>query len=1204
MKTGCRNRSGGWRRPAAWFWFAACGALAAGTPAREPAPPAATDSAGAAAQAVDRLVRSTRRGAEERAPFELQYAPPETPAAPPADDTLERAIVLMQEQDYPAAIPLLEDVLDKLPTVEAVWEALGWSYYHSGQTNEADRLWQQFLVLRPESAKAHSLLAQLALLRNDWRAADTHLRASLALDPQNYDIRYWYAQNLFRLGHLDEAIPILEKLIAEDDQRYDVKVDLARFYPLVQRYEDSLDLWTDIIAVIPDNRAFGTEYARALMLVGSLAEADEQARRVLAEDPALWEVMNLRADLAEISQRPDEMVRSLRGLIKDAKDPEVRARLRVRLGARLVTLHRQNPKRWPLTLALDQYEEALAVIPTYVPWLNQYAQIALMAHQPVKARQAVDRILRDFNPINQQALRTRFEIAMLERDFTAAEQALEALYDDFQPDNPYRFLELARLEVQRGRYQEALAALDRLEEAGDRGAVLTLLYHGLTESEWMALTSTRRLREHLIALRQAGFTFLAPQDLPDYLARNAPPPDRPGPKPWLARQVDNVRYAFTGKRRDRKPADRRPAKVAVVTFDDGLRSSFSLGTPVAQELNIPFGMFVITSLEELNAPMYAAWEEIRAYRETGVWQIGSHLMHANTDQPAGPEPSPKVFNLPNRIWLPERHRLETLREWSRRVRNEFSESRARIARHLGLAPDEPMAVAYPYGEIGQEEGSNVAPLLNPVRALLNEADREYQAGFIVDRFGYTCAGENPLLIRRYEPGWDEDAGEVLEQVLANHPVFMARRLRAEIATLMDRPFLAEQQIELLRRDGYPERLLRELEAYTRNRLPAPQAPAGADEADRAGTSRHRLRPSNIYGAGAYRENKSNKDILQRSGEARAGLNLTAVLGAEAAYRAGTIEQTVTSNIWYTIEQPETSTSSSTTTVATNGGSTTTTTTTETTVINKVQTNRIETYAYDAEVEELRGALTLRINDTATLTASLGQKILRLDPGGPAEQEEDEIVGALTVGWQPYRALQLVALYDHDLVPSARAEIVYDGFGLNARWKIADSWDVAANARYLSYDDDNAMVQLFGSSFWQLFEKQGVWGGLEAGTYTMDEKSDLYWSPYWDTRFAGVVRLRRAYQDYFFQFDLRLGQQSEKGRPEDMDAWRNLKARAESDGTWYAGAGPAADWDTFVGLGGTYRQRLWRHLDLIGGLNINFLRNYSEHDLTLGLQYNF
>ena len=437
----------------------------------------------ATTQALERLIRTTRRGGEAREPVILEEGTADLRLVAPVNDDLEQAILLMQEKDYAAAIPLLESSLKDQPTYEPIWEALGWCYHNTGRSAEAEALWQQYLTLRPESPKAYSLLAQMAILRSDWQAADRYLSGSLRYDPDSYDVRFWYAQNLFRLGRMDTASEALEKLVAEDEYRFDVQVDLARIHTLLQRHEDSLALWTRIIEEIPGNLSFRTEYAQALMRAGELEEADEQARRILEEDPDAWNVMLLRADLAEMTQRPEQMVESLRDLIDSARNDEVRGKLQARLAARLVNFHNRDAGRWPLDLALDEYAAAIDSAPDYVPWLNQYAQIAVMAHQPVKARRVTDRILKELNPNNHQALRTRFEIEMLVRNFDAAERAMDDLYDRFQPKDPYRFLDRARLEVQRGRYQNAMDALDRLEEIGNQGAVFTLLYHGLTESE-------------------------------------------------------------------------------------------------------------------------------------------------------------------------------------------------------------------------------------------------------------------------------------------------------------------------------------------------------------------------------------------------------------------------------------------------------------------------------------------------------------------------------------------------------------------------------------------------------------------------------------------------------------------------------------------------------------------------------------------------
>ena len=1154
--------------------------------------------------------RRMRPGAErnlQRDPFVLDAAGQSDRLEVPAgENKLETAILLLQDKEYAEAIPLLEAELERIPTVEAVWEGLGWSYYGVGRVEDAERLWQQYVALRPDSPKAHSLLAQLAILRSDWRSADGHLSRGLELDSDNYDIRYWYAQNLFRLGRLEQAVEIMEALVQEDDMRYDVRTDLARVYTLFQNYEAGLDLWEEIVDVFPDNLDFRTEYARVLMLTGGLEEADEQARRILAEEPGRMPVMLLRADIAELSKLPEEMIPALKNLIEEAEDDNVRAQLRVRLAVRYLVLNREDAREWPLELALEQYAAATEAVPYYVPWLNQYAAVALIARRPQVAARITDHVLNEINPYNQQALRSRFELAMLRRDYDAAERALDEMYARLDPGNPYRFFDRARIEVARGKFFNAMDELDKFEEAGHKGAVLTLLYHGLTESEWMAMTSTRRLQEHLMALQDAGYTFIPVSDIPAYLGgERAQSAGRAEKKPWLARQVDNVRYAFTGRRQHAVVYDLPPEKVAVVTFDDGDRSSFQLGTPIAEDLQIPFWMAIITHIEELNALVYAAWEEISAYHETGLWEMGSHTMWANTDVPAGPEASPLVAPLPNRIWLPERNRLETMREWSKRVRHEFEGSRELIEKHLELEPGQFMAVAYPYGDAGQSEGSNVARLINPVRTILNEASRVHSLGFIVEEMGYTTPADNKLLVRRYEPEWDAEAEDVLEHALMTHPVLMARRLRAEIAALSDRPYLAQRQLALLRRDGYPERQLRELRTFVENRSPAGRTSMAGDD-DSAGRRRRAiLRPSNLYVAGEYRVNQANEEIRLRNGDLRAGLNINPVVGVDFLYREGSIKQKYTTNVWFSVPRTERFTSTETRRETVDGVTTVISVRSDSTTTSDVQTNRIDRYFFEAEVEEIRGALTFRVDDATVLSVGVGQKMVTYEEGYEREPGRDrKPVGTVAVSWSPYTALRLSASYNRDLVPSARKTIVYDAAGLGMLWRISDEWEFTGNATYASYRDKNALLGVKGASFWELIQRQGIWLGLEAEVYSMDDASQYYWSPYWDTRYAGVLRLRKAYPFYNFKADLRLGQQQEKGRPEDVTRYRNLRAQAEADGTWDPGPRPGADWSSFVGVAGEYRQRIWRRFDLIINGSVNFLRDYSEHDVALGLQYNF
>ncbi|HPK38078.1 MAG TPA: tetratricopeptide repeat protein, partial [Kiritimatiellia bacterium] len=128
---------------------------------------------------------------------------------------LYRGLMLSQEEKYAEAIPFLEEALRQDPSQQAGWEALGWAYIRTDQKERAWRLWEYFQQLMPDEWMPYNLLAQGAVMQQDWRAADTHFKKALELRPDLFDLRFWYAQNLLRIGKPDEAEQIFRQLIKE-----------------------------------------------------------------------------------------------------------------------------------------------------------------------------------------------------------------------------------------------------------------------------------------------------------------------------------------------------------------------------------------------------------------------------------------------------------------------------------------------------------------------------------------------------------------------------------------------------------------------------------------------------------------------------------------------------------------------------------------------------------------------------------------------------------------------------------------------------------------------------------------------------------------------------------------------------------------------------------------------------------------------------
>src|SRR5690606_1354024 len=117
-------------------------------------------------------------------------------------------------------------------------------------------------------------------------------------------------------------------------------------------------------------------------------------------------------------------------------------------------------------------------------------------------------------------------------------------------------------------------------------------------------------------------------------------------------------------------------------------------------------------------------------------------------------------------------------------------------KNLDIPYEKINSTAYPYGEIGQGNSTNI-DLFEVTNVILNEAEIAYDQGFLQNRFGYALKGDNPLVYKRFEPYRHASGRYVLRQAYLQHPVYVARRMRAEIAALHGRYDMAMENVELL-----------------------------------------------------------------------------------------------------------------------------------------------------------------------------------------------------------------------------------------------------------------------------------------------------------------------------------------------------------------------------------------------------------------------
>ncbi len=1114
----------------------------------------------------------------------------------PVQEKMYEALFNIQDKLYQEAIPKLESVIAEDPTLLEAWEGLGWSYWSTGQKQRAKQLWERLLALAPYSTMPYNLLGLLATESGDLKKAVTYYQKSLQIDPSQFETRFMLAQNQVWQGDLDHALPELRNLLKQDPDRMDIRLELARGMDANQEYEDSLDHWGIIRKAAPDNIEYLLDEGRAFLFTGDLQMATENAERAMELDEGNRQALELRADIAEYGNKPVDAIKELQKIVKTMESPIFKSRLMRRMAKLYLELYKTDSDAYPLQLCIAAADESITLDPRSCMMHLFLGEVHLMNKSYGAARRQFELILRDFNRENLRAKLGLLEIAMAEDRLDEAEIRLSDIINSFDPLDPYRYVLISRLEFAKGNYFEAMAALDRLEEEGARGAAFVLLYHSLSPSEWMPMTSLRRFREHILTLQNAGFKFITPDQIPKHFA-SLKQDTKADDQPFFYRLWRQIAYEFSGSNplKDGGLSEFSPEKVACITFDDALRSTFIYGTPVAEEMNVSFGMHVPVGNIQLNQIGIASWDELRHYGKTGCWVYGSHLINAGIPT-AVDKQGYEVNPLPNRIWDKSRNRQETLRAYFARIRQEFKGSREILRKELNLEDEDLKFVAYPLGDIGQEADSNITEVDSIIQSILNEAQMNYNVGFVQSTYGYAVNGDNPLLYQRYEPPVKAEASEVLRHAFEYHPVFMARRQRAEIAALHGKPYLAQRMLKELSRDGYPEEDLQELADYIKQHV-AGSIPTPKSEYRDAGKKEHTgFQISQPYVGAEANATRANVMIDQWQALGKAGVNLTPQLTIEARGGYGAINQELTTNVWKTVAITNVSKTIEHRVTTTDGvvsiideevtTATSGTSSTNYTIKSKYETTETDYGAHAA----------YRFRDGSIFRA----EYLQRNYSGNITNESANTFAA-EYQWKPVLTLDMDARYQYDVIPSAKRLITYNSAAMLGAWRLRDWWDMLGHAQYSYLSDDNSIMRLNVNSDWLVAERMGFYLGVEGSFITADKASSDYWTPYWEQRYYLVGRLKRSYPRFYGSVEVRIGRIYDRARQADMDAYNSRKVIADAEG-WYPGDSPEQGWDSLIGFAASFRRQFFSHWELFGDASVNAVRDYTEYFLQGGLTY--
>ncbi|MEK6948117.1 MAG: polysaccharide deacetylase family protein [Nanoarchaeota archaeon] len=195
-------------------------------------------------------------------------------------------------------------------------------------------------------------------------------------------------------------------------------------------------------------------------------------------------------------------------------------------------------------------------------------------------------------------------------------------------------------------------------------SIPVLNYHGIADDPYKNDIVTDNFEDQMIALKQAGYNTITLDDF----------------------------YAFMHNEKQ------LPARSVLITFDDGIKSSYFKADPLLKALDYNAVMFIISKQSiGSGTRYYLSKDEVDDMVKSGRWEIESHARDSH-DYITTDISGRKGHFMSDKIWLSDESRLESDDEYRKRVHDEFVGAKAELESNFNVKVN---AFAFPFGDFGQ-----------------------------------------------------------------------------------------------------------------------------------------------------------------------------------------------------------------------------------------------------------------------------------------------------------------------------------------------------------------------------------------------------------------------------------------------------------------------------------------------------------------------
>lgn len=165
----------------------------------------------------------------------------------------------------------------------------------AGFSEQAETLLGKALEVNPNLEPAHAALAEIAIDRENFPAAEGKIRQCLEINPRSLKARSLQAILHYARGEQQALDHALQALLELNPRYGDLYRDLARFCVTQRLYRQAVDFFRQSIRLNPNLFSAYADLGVNLLRIGREAEAKEILERAYQVDPFnLWTVNTLR----------------------------------------------------------------------------------------------------------------------------------------------------------------------------------------------------------------------------------------------------------------------------------------------------------------------------------------------------------------------------------------------------------------------------------------------------------------------------------------------------------------------------------------------------------------------------------------------------------------------------------------------------------------------------------------------------------------------------------------------------------------------------------------------------------------------------------------------------------------------------------------------------------------------------------------------